>query len=192
MKIIRTSQLPIAILFSVFMVPAEVLAGADSGVYLGIGAGEAALTVKGSDPTDGDYNLDDSDVGYKLFGGYNFGYVPVIDLAVEISYVDFGTANSAFVNGNPISYEITGLNAFGLVGINLGPLGLFAKAGVISWQLDSTIGTTNNSDSGTDTAYGLGAKLQLSSYALRAEYEVYDVNSVNDLDMFSVSIVFTF
>jgi len=192
MKIIRTSQLPIAILFSVFMVPAEVLAGADSGVYLGIGAGEAALTVKGSDPTDGDYNLDDSDVGYKLFGGYNFGYVPVIDLAVEISYVDFGTANSAFANGNPISYEITGLNAFGLVGINLGPLGLFAKAGVISWQLDSTIGTTNNSDSGTDTAYGLGAKLQFSSYAFRAEYEVYDVNSVNDLDMFSVSIVFTF
>lgn len=192
MKTKRIIILFFTITAAFFISPTAALAGAESGIYLGIGTGEAALTVKGTDPTDGDYNLDDSDIGYKIFAGYNFGLVPFIDIAAEFSYVDLGKTSASFGNGNPINYEITGLNAFGLIGLNFGPFGIFAKAGVINWQLDSTFNTTSSSDSGTDTAYGIGAKLHFSSFALRAEYEVYDVSPVNDLDMISVSFVFTF
>ena len=171
-----------------FSLPNVALAGAESGLYLGFGTGEASLTVKGNDPTDGDYDLNDSDMGYKIFGGYNFGLIPFIDIAAEVSYVDLGKTSTAFGNGNPVNYEISGLSAFGLVGFNFGPFGLFAKAGVIDWDLKSTVGR----DSGTDPAYGIGVRFQFASVGIRAEYEVYDVSPVKDLDMISVSLLYTF
>jgi len=61
--------------------PATVFAGADSGFYIGAGAGDA--TVKDTD-------FDASDTAYKIFGGYNIGFIPLVDFAVEASYVDFG------------------------------------------------------------------------------------------------------
>ena len=188
MKKIRILALLLLTNGLLFSLPNIAQAGAESGLYIGIGSGDASLTVKGTDPTDGDYNLNDSDIGYKIFGGYNFGLIPFIDIAAEISYVDLGKTSTAFGNGNPVNYEVTGLNAFGLIGLNFGPFGLFVKAGVIDWDLDSTLG----GDSGTDPAYGIGARLQFGSLGFRAEYEVYDVNPVQDLDMISVSILYTF
>ncbi len=44
--------------------PAVVFAGAESGFYLGLGAGDASVK-------DGDF--DESDTAYKVFGGYNIG-----------------------------------------------------------------------------------------------------------------------
>ena len=51
----------------------------------------------------------------------------------------------------------------------MGPVGLFAKAGAMKWDLE---GTGGFSDSGTDPAYGIGAKFSLLSFQIRAEYEV--------------------
>jgi hypothetical protein len=155
--------------------PAITLAGADSGFYIGAGVGDA--TVK-------DTNFDESDSAYKVFGGYNIGFIPLVDFSVEASYVDFGKpSNSAG------SVEVTGLNAYGLAGLSFGPLGVFAKAGAMRWDSDSNFGTTS-SDSGTDPAYGIGARFAIGSLSVRAEYEVYDLDA--DLEMISVSGVFTF
>jgi outer membrane immunogenic protein len=33
--------------------------------------------------SEGQYNFDDDDIGFKIFGGYNFGFIPLLDLAVE-------------------------------------------------------------------------------------------------------------
>jgi len=164
--------------------PTSVFAGAESGFYLGAGIGDASLEAT---------NFDQSDSATKIFGGYNIGLVPFLDVAIEASYVDFGKPNTV-IGSTPVSYELTGLNAFGLVGLSFGPFGFFAKAGLINWDSDSVIGTTKSSDSGTDAAYGIGARFQISSLALRAEYEVYDISSssVTDLAMFSISGVFTF
>jgi len=173
--------------------PSIVYAGSETGFYLGAGYGTATVKDKGTDPTDGNYDFNASDTGYKFFGGFNFGTVPAIDLAVEVSYIDFGNPKGTFgVTNRPINYELTGISTYGLIGLNFGPFGIFAKAGAISWDSDSLIGSTLSSDSGTDAAYGIGAKIQFSSIAVRAEYEIYDVSSVNNLDMFSVSAVFTF
>ncbi len=162
---------------SLLAIPTAVIAGADSGFYLGAGVGDAS--VKDSD-------FDASDSAYKLFGGYNIGFIPLVDFAVEASYVDFGKPSTSAG-----SVEVTGLNAFGLAGLSFGPFGVFAKAGVLSWDADSTFGTTSTSESGSDPAYGLGARFAIGSFSVRAEYEVYDLDGT-DLDMVSISGVFTF
>jgi len=61
---------------------------------------------------------------------------------------------------------------------------------VINWDADSTFNATSSSDSGSDPAYGVGARFAIGSFAVRAEYEVYDLDA--DVDMVSVSGVFTF
>ena len=156
--------------------PATVFAGAESGFYIGAGAGDASVKEAG---------FDASDSSYKVFGGYNIGFIPLVDFAVEASYVDFGNPSTSLGN-----VEVTGLNAFGLAGLSFGPFGVFVKAGGINWDMNSTFGSTNSSDSGTDPAYGVGARLSIGSFAVRAEYEVYDLDA--DLDMVSVSAVYTF
>ena len=155
--------------------PAAVFAGADSGFYIGAGVGDA-----GVDASEGDF--DESDSAYKIFGGYNIGFIPLVDFAVEASYVDFGSPDDGVVN-----VDVTGLNAFGLAGLSFGPFGVFAKAGMISWDVDGK----GVSDSGTDPAYGLGARFAIGSFAIRAEYELYDID-VADVEMISVSGVYTF
>ena len=157
--------------------PSAAVAGADSGFYIGAGVGDATLK---------DANFDASDSAYKIFGGYNIGFIPLVDFAVEASYVDFGNPSTSAGN-----VEVTGLNAFGLAGLSFGPFGVFAKAGMINWDADSTFGATSSSDSGTDPAYGVGARFAIGSFAVRAEYEVYDLDNT-DLGMASISGVFTF
>ena len=156
--------------------PATSYAGAESGFYIGAGVGDA--TVKDTD-------FDASDSAYKLFGGYNIGFIPLVDFAVEASYVDFGKPSTSAG-----SIEVTGVNAFGLAGLSFGPFGVFAKAGMINWDSDATFGTASSSDSGSDPAYGVGARFAIGSFSVRAEYEYYDVES--DLDMVSLSAVYTF
>jgi hypothetical protein len=169
-------KLFIFIAVPLFSMPGAVIAGADSGFYIGAGVGDAS--VKEAD-------FDASDSAYKIFGGYNIGFIPLVDFAVEASYVDFG--NPSTDAGN---VEVSGLNAYGLAGLSFGPFGVFAKAGVLSWDSDATFGTLTESDSGTDSAYGVGARFAIGSLSVRAEYEVYDLDA--DLDMVSVSGVFTF
>jgi hypothetical protein len=158
--------------------PAAAFAGAESGFYIGAGVGDASFN-------DNDSDFDASDSAYKLFGGYNIGFIPLVDFAVEASYVDFGAPSTSAG-----SVEVTGVNAFGLAGLSFGPFGIFAKAGMINWDSDSTFGTLSTSDSGSDPAYGVGARFAIGSFSVRAEYEYYDVDA--DLDMVSVSGVFTF
>ena len=168
-------------------VPTVAVAGAESGFYLGLGLGDATTQASGTDPGGSEYDFDESDSGYKVFGGYNFGVVPLVDLAIEASYVHFGNPST-----DSTSVEVTGLNAFGLAGLSFGPFGIFAKAGLIDWGVDTSEGTYTNSESGTDPAYGLGARFAFGSFAVRAEYEYYDLDSDAEVAMASVSAVYTF
>ncbi len=173
-------------------------AGTDSGLYIGGSVGSASIDFsENRDPTlDGFDNIsvDDSDSAYKVFVGYNIGIIPLLDLAVEGGYVNFGTQTGLITGGTIPSFdtEIDGWNAFGLVGIDLGPFGLFGKAGFLSWDGDlSNIDLSDMDNSGTDPAYGIGAKFQLGSFQLRAEYEIYDLE-LSDIDYYSIGAAFVF
>jgi opacity protein-like surface antigen len=177
-KKIRTLLVCLAGLF--LLTPTIAAAGAESGIYLGLGVGDSTTE-------SGDFS--ESDSGYKVFGGYNFGVVPLIDLALEASYVHFGNPSNTQAS---IESEVTGLNAYGLAGLSFGPFGLFVKAGVIDWGVDTTEGTVTNSESGTDPAYGVGARLTFGSFSVRAEYEYYDLGNDIVVDMTSISGIYTF
>lgn len=186
------NKFPALILSTVaFSFSGAALAGSDSGFYIGGSLGSAEVDYSDNLPDFGDISFDDTDTGYKVFAGYNFGWVPLVNLAIEGAYVDFGSHDGeiAEVTGNKI--ESNGWTAFGLAGVDLGPIGLFAKAGMFLWDSDVKSEFGDTSDSGTDPAYGIGAKIQLGSIAVRAEWELFELDRV-DIDYFSVGASYTF
>ncbi len=164
MNVTRLTTASLGLTTLLLMAPVTTFAGADSGFYVGAGIGDSNIESN---------SFNESDTAYKLFGGYNIGFIPLVDFAVEASYVDFGT-----------SEDVTGLNAYALAGLSFGPFGIFGKIGTMRWDA--------NNDSGTDPAYGIGARFALGSLSIRAEYEEFDVSEVNDFSMTSVSAVYTF
>lgn len=172
-----------SILLAACSFPLTTLAGTDSGLYIGGSVGQSSVE------EDFDIgSIDEEDTGYKVFLGYNFGILPLVDLAVEADYRDFGT----FENGDVVTVDLVAYDIYGIAGFNLGPVGLFGKVGYTNTEadFDYALGDSSNSDSAT--TYGVGAKVQLGSLALRAEYETFDIDDVDDLNMVSVGAVVTF
>jgi opacity protein-like surface antigen len=186
MKLLPALTLGLAVMATF---PTTTMAGTESGFYLGAGVGEASAgDVDGSQiGSSTDLDFDGSDTGWKIFAGYNFGWIPLVDLAVEGGYVDFGKPDD-----NGLEVNADGYDAFGLVGVNLGPVGLFGKVGVIAWSVDASTSVASGSDDGTDPAYGIGARLKFGSLEVRAEYEYFDVDVADDLSLISASGVWTF
>ena len=171
-------------------------ASADSGFYLGGSVGTAGTELQFEDGVE----FDEDDFAWKGFAGFNFD-LPVIDLAVEGGYVNFGspggTVNVPGAGSADVDLDVDALSGFGLLGVDLGPIGVFAKAGVISWDAQSTIeGFGSDDESGTDPAYGVGARFSLGSVEIRVEYEAFDLDvdgiDSTDLSMVSAGLVWTF
>ncbi len=167
-------------------------AGKDSGPYIGAALGYSSVDIA--------YNaydtrsIDDNDQGYKVFAGYNLGLIPLFDIAVEVSYVDFGNVSGRVPSIGDVGMDLKGYDVFGLVCYNIGPVGIFGKVGNAWWKMESGIPDFDKSSS--DMAYGLGLKFQFKSIAVRAEYELFkfDVDEADDVDLdcFSVGISYTF
>ncbi|GAB3091320.1 porin family protein [Aestuariicella hydrocarbonica] len=167
-------------------------AGADSGFYIGGSVGNAEVDYSDRVPNFGKVEFNEDDTAYKAFGGFNFGIIPLIDLAIEGSYVDFGSQKGDINNALRADVDITGWTATGLVGLKFGPFGLFAKGGVINWDTDVDLDFGgSDSDSGTDPVYGIGARFQIGSFAIRAEYEYFDMDKF-ETDFYSVGASYTF
>lgn len=163
---------------------------ADSGLYLGASIGQAEPDIEfGDDSFDGDATA------WKVFGGYNFD-ITLVNLAIEAAYVDFGSPSDRF-GSIPVDLEADAFTGFGVVGLDLGIFGLFAKAGLAYWDAEAHApGLGGGSDSGTDPAYGVGARVTLGSVEIRAEYEYFDIDvddsGSSDLSMISVGAAWTF
>ena len=169
---------------ALFPVPAL----ADSGFYIGAAAGGATQDIEfGGLP-----EIDEDDTAFKVFGGYRFD-VPVVDLSVELGYVDFGEAEINTAAGEFVS-DPTGINLWGVAGFELGPVDLFAKLGVIAWDVETTTFAGRVSDDGTDFGLGLGAGFDIGKVQIRGEYEVYDTSNadVSMLSMLSLGVVYRF
>lgn len=174
---------PLFLVLSCF--PLVSTAGSESGLYIGGSVGQTS--VESDFGGDTSFKLDDDDNGYKVFFGYNFGLVPFLDLAVEADYREYGKFGNENLNTEIVSSEL-----FGILGFNFGPLGLFGKLGYSDTDLDSIIDDIDFNDSESATAYGAGAKLSFGSFGIRAEYEVLDLDAVDDLNMISVGATYTF
>ena len=174
-----------AILFAAALLALPVLpaVAADNGFYLGGSVGQANLQI--DDLSDGistgDFDADDT--AFKLIAGIR----PLDWLGVEAAYVNFGEPEDT-VLGQKLEAEGDGISAFAVGFLPTGPVDLFAKLGLISW--DSKISGSFDDD-GTDLAYGVGAQFRVLGLSIRAEYEKFEISDV-DLDMISVGLTYTF
>src|SRR5215472_17503274 len=114
-------NLAVVLLTSLSISPAR----AASGFYLGAGLGQA--TVK-DDTGSGEFNA--SDLAFKAFAGYRFNIIPIIDLAAEVGYTDFGKPSQS-VGGQNVLFKLHGVNAAGLLIFPFGPLDFYGKVGVL-------------------------------------------------------------
>ncbi len=190
----------IATLFLASMAAAVSAQAGDTGLYIGGSVGQT--TVKDSARVSDGFNtqkisFDENDTSYRLFGGYML--LPF--LGVETGYTNFGSPNKSYKNtaiGNVnATVDVDGWDAFVVGNLPLGPIDLFAKAGVLWVNTDAKIrfaGSTagSNSDSDEVGAYGVGAALGFGSFKVRAEYTMYDVSNINDLYMVSAGLTYQF
>jgi Outer membrane protein beta-barrel domain len=175
--------LPIVLILSGPMLLASGAASAaDNGIYIGGSVGQSNVEIENiSGISAADFKGDDT--GYKLIAGIR----PLDWLAVEASYVNFGKPEDT-VAGTKIQAEGDGISAFAVGFLPVGPVDLYLKGGLISW--DSKLAGFD--ENGTDFAYGAGAQFRLLGLSLRAEYEIFDAKDVKDLNMFSVGVTYTF
>ena len=164
---------------------------ADSGFFLGGSVGTATVSADVPDPGFGnDINFDEDDFAWKVYGGYAFD-LPVIDLGVELGYFDLGSPTMD-VAGGKAGIGVSGYEAFALLGVNLGPVGVFVKGGIASWDADIFIANVRGSEDGSDPAYGVGLRFALGSVEIRGEYEILDIENSEDVYMASAGLVWRF
>ena len=194
---------------------------ADSGWYAGAGIGSANTDVDVSD-YDRDLGalgyttsstIDDSDIGWKLFGGYEFDR----NWSVEGTYVNLGdVTSSTTVSAGPAGwtpqdfvdaaatvhpYSIDGIAATAKGTYPFGNgVAVFAKLGLFAWKADievHCVGCTPpasqpDDKSGFDWTAGLGASYDFAeNYGVRAEWERFATDR-NDVDFFSASVQYRF
>lgn len=149
---------------------------------------------------------DDRDLGYKLYGGYQFNR----NFALEGGYFDLGkfgftatTVPAGTLNGNiklrgfnldavgilPITEK---LSALGRVGVNYAEArDRFSGTGAV------TVANPNPSKRDTNYKYGLGIQYAFTeSLAMRVEAERYRINDAvgnkGDVDLVSVGLLYRF
>lgn len=176
--------------FAAFAFAASMAAQADTqpGFYAGAGIG---TTKVGGDGFNG-AGVDDSDTGFKVFGGYTFNE----NWGVEVSYFDFGEA-SASGGGGSVSVGVTGLSASAVGRLPINDMfSLYGKLGLASYDVKAKFnvpgfGSGSASDSDSDLIYGVGGALSFGgNFEARVEYEALNVDG--DASMISVGGLFRF
>jgi OOP family OmpA-OmpF porin len=215
MKRFTRKALPAAIGIAVGgLAAAPAVAGA--GWYAGIGGGastidnfegsaagfQAGLEDDGLVATVDSLDIDDSDTGLKIFGGYEFNDY----FALEAFYVDLGEFDIGFSGtvddggeGGPLAFS-GGISAdsqgYGITAILMYPVGagfsVMGKAGGIHWDsdvpasvtIDGTPFSTSFGDDGTDFAWGAGLKYQINEHlSVDVQYETY--TTIEDIELIS-------
>ena len=187
----------------------------DTGWYGGINIGQSSANIDDAKITD---NLlgggfvsasvadDDSDTGYKLFGGYRFNK----NFALEGGYFDLGkfgyTATTVPAGTLTGTIKLRGLNldAVGIVPINeklsvFGRIGLNYAEARDSFSGTGAVTVLNPSPSKRDVNYKFGLGIQYDftpSLGMRVEAERYRIDdavgSKGDIDLVSVGLLYRF
>lgn len=145
---------------------------------------------------------DRKDTALRLFGGTELAK----NVAVEFGYRDLGEAKLNATDGvdtATLKAEVKGFDVSVVGTLPVGTdFGVIGRVGFFRWDLDVKVDETgfpseSFSKSGTDLAFGVGVKYNLSkTMALRAEWERLKDLKVEDfktdIDVMSVSLAFNF
>lgn len=156
---------------------------AESGFYVGAGAGQATLR----DDASGIGDVDESDTAWKAFVGYRLGALPILDFAGELTYRDFGKPG-----GSNFEYEASGYDASALGILTLGPIDLFARVGVGQYDVESKINGISDDNDGTAGMFGIGAGFRIGRVNIRAEWERVEPDGIDNIDMYTINAYWRF
>jgi hypothetical protein len=149
------------------------------GLYLGVGLGDFSTGIEDIEDVDeADLDFDPDDNARKLFAGWRFNRF----VAIQVDFVDFERSRDARNQLNVVSTQSEGV-APSIVGtLPLGPVELFARAGILWYDLEIDRGDTavvDNSD--RDPVFGAGLGVTVGKRVnLRAEYEVVEIDGLDD------------
>lgn len=167
--------------FLAISTPAAAQGQSDVGWYIG---GSYGMTTYDLGGVPAGASIDDSDTGFKIFGGFQF----TKNWGAEAGYVDFGKATaSGTLSGD------AGITAFTFAGTGTLPLGanfaLLGKLGLAMWD---TSGSASSGDNGTDLYYGVGLRYSFNkNLGLVADYELVDTEN-DSVSMISVGVRYKF
>ena len=161
------------------------------GLYLGAGLGDFSVTIDEIDDIDdaiSDFDTDES--SSKYFVGYRFNQF----FGIQADLYDFGDS-SATLLGRPISSKTEGYGASVVGTLPIGFVELFARAGLVWYDLEVT--TPNISDrideSDNDVVYSAGIGFTIVHRVnLQLEYEVFDIGEFDDADAYWLNLSWRF
>ena len=129
-------------------------------------------------------SCDESDTGFKLFGGWMFNQY----VGGEVEYIDGGT-----VGDNSFGIDSTGINASlkGNWHVNQN-FDLFGKVGYYFWDADIDLSGNSGqeaNESGSDLSWGLGAGYNITdNISVVAEWQWFQIEEA-DADFMSANFV---
>lgn len=182
-----------AVLLAASLQVPGVALSADNGFYLGAASSEVSSDY---DESVGSSSAgpEDDDNGFKVIAGFR----PLDAFAIEANYADLGETRvplslvcitapcptEAAIDSQALSVSAVGLLALPLVD-------LFARVGVTRWESERQILSSAQKEEGTDPTYGAGAQVRVGSFALRFEYERFDLDD-DSVDLVSLGFTYTF
>jgi len=196
-------------------IASPVAVAGDTGWYGGVNIGQSKAKIDNARITSNllggglaasSITNDDSDTGFKLYGGYKFNKY----FALEGGYFDLGkfgftaTTTPAGTLDGSIKLRGVNLDAVGILPINekfsaLGRIGLNYAEARDSFSGTGAVSVPNPSPSKRDANYKFGAGLQYDFTKLlgmRAEAERYRVDDAvgnkGDIDLLSLGLVYRF
>ena len=181
MKAIRFGMLAVSMVLS-----GAVFADA---FYAGIGLGRSDI-----DADVGSSSFDDTDISWKILGGYRF----TDNFALEAAWVDLGDFSDNVSYSGGVAKTNIDINGLAVSGVGSLPVGesaaVFGKLGIWSWDSDASVPALGVSpdDDGTDVMFGLGGSYSFTNaFSVRAEWERYKADD-DDADLFGVTGIINF
>jgi opacity protein-like surface antigen len=159
---------------------------------LGLYAGAGITRAKMEDVFHTNFNL--SNTSWKIYAGLK----PVgFPLGIDVDYMDLGNAAGATFKGAAhANAKAFAAYVVGYAPIPVPNIDLYAKGGLARWQFDGNYnypGLFSVSENGTDFAWGVGGQVHfLENFAVRLEYEHFNVREADDVQVYSLGVSYRF
>jgi opacity protein-like surface antigen len=158
------------------------------GLYAGAGISRANM----EDVFHTNFNF--SNTSWKLYAGMKPIGFPI---GVDVDYIDLGSQDAGTFQGPAhASSKAFAAYAVGYLPIPVPNIDVYGKGGLARWQFDGHDFPSQNlfsvSENGTTFAWGVGGQVHfLDRFAVRLEYEHYNVREADNVQIYSLGVSYT-
>jgi hypothetical protein len=149
------------------------------GLYVGVGLGDFSTGVDDiSDVDEANLDFDSDENARKAFAGWRFNRF----FALQLDWVDFERSVDARNALNVFATQSEGIAPSVVGTLPIGPIELFARAGILWYDLEVERNNASLLDNSDDSPiFGAGIGFTIARRVnLRAEYEVVEIDGLDD------------